>query len=175
MYIRGLCPVSRYYTWNEGCFKSCARPESRRALTLGDQEMDLSPTSPVCSSRTTGSPQRLRHSHCKTKSDPDPFTPGRPEFAGLGSRPCDPASFPAAAGNRDACLHLRPAPRAGCRPHLGDRQCHPQADAGRPAAGAGRLLLLLGHSTIVVLLSVAIALTAAASRRISRICSTSAD
>jgi len=61
-----------------------------------------------------------------------------------------------------ADLDGRLAPRSGRRPHRGQRQRRPQADAGRPASKAVGLLSSLGHSTIVVLASLAIAATASA-------------
>jgi hypothetical protein len=57
----------------------------------------------------------------------------------LGARRPGRSADPARDGA--ACLHVRPAPRGRRRPYRGDRQCYPQADAARPAAGRRRLLL----------------------------------
>ena len=56
-----------------------------------------------------------------------------------------PHPFPSVSGaarHRFPGLRFRPAPRRRCRPHRRDRQRHPQADAGRQAAGRRRLVLL---------------------------------
>ena len=65
-------------------------------------------------------------------------------------------------GNRDACLYIRSTPRLRRRSYCRDRQCDPQIDAGRQAACSGRIFFSLGHSTIVVALSIGIAITATA-------------
>ena len=49
------------------------------------------------------------------------------------------SSFPGAAGNSISGLVVRSAPRGRRRPHCRHRQRNPQADAGRQAAGGGRL------------------------------------
>ena len=54
------------------------------------------------------------------------------------------SSLSAAAGHGAAGLQLRPAPRGRCRSHCRHRQRDAQADAGRQAAGRGRLHVFAG-------------------------------
>ena len=80
------------------------------------------------------------------------IAPG-PRARGLDRVPDPPAHGPPR-------LHVRPAPCGRRRPHRGHRQHDPQADAGRPAPVGVGLFFSLGHSTIVVALSVLIAISA---------------
>ncbi len=69
---------------------------------------------------------------------------------------------PGAAWHRAPRLCLRHPPRGRRRPHRGNRQCRPQAHAGGKRPISAGFFFALGHSTIVILACIGIALTASA-------------